>query len=409
MKFIKSVLPGISRVLSSTSPVIILFVLSKFARTDEIGLLNYFIALITIVGVLTDFGLPEAAQKFVAQNTDRVERISFSVYAEIVLVLIGGVLFLLLDWATGYRISFGYGWQMALILIFSASNVFILIFNGLRDDFRTSLYFTISSLIFIGLTFVLYFLKITDVINAFLLSRAFAWLLFSIIPLQKLFKDKLIDFSKAKYDKRFVIFAANVLISIMAYVIMGQWDSILVTNYAGNYENGIYKSVSTLATVPIVLSVILQTKLLPEFSHLVAQGKMKELVESMFRYIKILSAFCVAIFLLSIPLAGLALRIVYNQEIADNGLQYFYPILGGVLIYIVTSPILSALMALGFENRYRNAALIQSISFLVLSVLLINIFGISLLPILLLLANILFLFLNILNLRFSLRDLELRR
>lgn len=390
--------------LSSTSPVIILFILSKFAKVEDIGLLNYFIALITIVGVLTDFGLPEAVQRFVIQGKDKIEKISFSILAEIVLVLVGGIIFLVLDYLTGYRISFGYSWQFFLILIFSASNVFILIFNGLRDNLRTSLYYTLSSLLFIFLTFFLYFTHITGVINAFLIGRIISWAIFSIIPLITLISRNLVDFSKAKFDRRFAIFSVNVLISTMAYVIMGQWDSILVTNYAGNYENGIYKSVSTLATVPIVISVILQTKLLPEFSSLVHEGKMIELKKALYKYIKLLSLFCFSVFVLSIPLADLALRIVYTPEIASNGLKYFFPILAGVLIYIISVPIISALMALGHERLYRNAAVIQSGSFFILSIVLIGVMGVEILPFLLLGANILFFFLNVWNLRFTLRE-----
>lgn len=406
MNLIKSLLPGISRVLSSTSPVIILFVLSKFVAVDDIGLLNYFIALITIVGILTDFGLPEAVQKFVVQGKDKIERISFTVFAEIGLVLVGGVIFLLLDWISGYRISFGYSFQIFLLLIFSASNVFILIFNGLKDKFRTGLYYTLSSLIFIGLTFALYFFHITDVINAFLIGRIVGWAVFSIIPVVVLMKEKLIDFSKAKTDSRFLKFAANVLVSTMAYVIMGQWDSILVTNYAGAYENGIYKSVSTIATMPVVLTVILQTKLLPEFSELVHHNKIKELKAELFKYLKLLGGFCIVAFLISIPLAHFGLSLIYNSEIADNGLQYFFPILASVLIYIFTFPVFTVLLSLGYEHLYRNASLIQSVLFLILSTGLIATFGISLLPTLLLLANILFLLINVLSLRFSLKDIE---
>src|SRR6185369_1913562 len=198
MNLIKSLLPGISRVLSSTSPLIILFVLSKFVPVSDIGLLNYCIALITIVGVLTDFGLPEAVQKFVVQGKDKLERISFTVMAEVALVFFGGIIFLILDWLSGYRISFGYSFQIFLLLIFSSSNVFILIFNGLKDKFRTGLYYTLSSLVFLGLTFGLYFFHVTDVINAFLIGRIVGWTIFSIVPLIELSRLKLINFAKAK-------------------------------------------------------------------------------------------------------------------------------------------------------------------------------------------------------------------
>jgi O-antigen/teichoic acid export membrane protein len=59
---------GVSRLISNITPLFLLFVFTKTSSLSDIGLINYFIALITIIGVLTDFGLPEVVQSFLPKN-----------------------------------------------------------------------------------------------------------------------------------------------------------------------------------------------------------------------------------------------------------------------------------------------------------------------------------------------------
>ena len=63
----KDFLPGIVRVFSNITPILIFFAFAQILGVEELGLINYFISLIAIIGVFTDFGLPEAIQRFLPQ------------------------------------------------------------------------------------------------------------------------------------------------------------------------------------------------------------------------------------------------------------------------------------------------------------------------------------------------------
>ena len=49
------VIPGLARVISSATPLLALLIFSKLLSTEEIGLVSYFIAIITLLGILTEF------------------------------------------------------------------------------------------------------------------------------------------------------------------------------------------------------------------------------------------------------------------------------------------------------------------------------------------------------------------
>ena len=385
MNKIKAFIPGLSRVISNATPVIIIFVLSKFVNPGELGVINYFISLITLVGVLTDFGLPETVQRFIPQ--DKSGKIIFPTLAlELILVLAGANAFAIADLIAGGRFSYGNTLLMFFILIFSSSNVIALVFNALGYKIRTSAYFLGSSLTFMFITFALYFLKITNLTEAFLWGRLISWIIFTFIPLFYLYKNGFLKVA-FKLPKRMITFAFNSFIFVFSYSTFNQWDSILITKTLGEYSNGIYKSVSFIASLPYVLSVMLDTKQLPEYSKLYAEKKYKELLENCAKVTKILIGITVGLTLLSIPLSRFGLSIIFNNEIADNGYFYLPLILLAVMTYVASIPSVNILQASGNEVKVRNVALVQSVGFVVLSSLLLPRFGLMILPLILIGLN----------------------
>lgn len=389
MNKIKAFIPGLSRVISNATPVIIIFVLSKFVDPSELGVVNYFISLITLVGVLTDFGLPETVQRFIPQ--DKSGKLIFpSILFEFVLVLVGANAFAIADMLTGGKFSYGNTLLMFFILIFSSSNIVTLVFNSLGYYYKASVYFLGSSLSFILITFGLYFGGITDLTQSFLIGRLISWIIFTILPLWSLYKG---GFLKVAYKlpKRMITFAFNSFVFVFSYSTFNQWDSILITNTMGEYSNGIYKSVSFIASLPYVLSVVLDTKQLPEYSKMFAEKKYKELMDNCNKYTKGLLALAVVLTILSIPLSRFGLSIIFNSEIADNGYFYLPLILLAVMTYVASIPSVNVLQASGNEAKVRNVALVQSVGFVILSTLLLPSFGLIILPLILIGLNATFL------------------
>lgn len=390
MKKLYSFIPGISRLVSNVSPLIILFIFTKFVPTEEIGLINYFISLITLIGIFTDIGLPEAMQRFLPQSKNPKELIFTGFIMELGIVLVGSAIIILIDTLAGGTLSKGYGLILILCVIFSSSDVIALTFNGLFQGFRLSVYFLLTSILFLVSTFIFFFVFKINPVESFLYGRLLSWIIFTIAPIIDLFRQNLIEF-KFVYNPRFITFALNTFVVAFSYSLFTQWDSILVTNVLGEFENGIYKSAIFVASVPLAFRVILETKLLPEYSKLHAENKITELKESVKKYTLIFLAASIVLTICAVIFDELVLTIIFNSTIATQS-NLIFPIAAlGTFIYITAVPAVAYLQAIGKENIVRNGALFQSVAFVLLSTLAIyNGMGLVVLPILLLAVNVIF-------------------
>jgi len=342
--------------------------------------------LITLVGIFTDFGLPEALQKFLPQPNHK-QLLFPTISLEFLLVVIGATSIFIIDLALGGQISQGYSLLLFFCIIFSASNTIILSFNGLRQNLKTSIYFLGAAVSFLIITFVCYFYFQLNIVESFLTGRLTSWLLFTIIPLIDLYLQKLLPVN-FKLTKRYLSFAANNFVIISAFAFINNWDSIIITNVLGTYINGVYKSVATLGLLPNILAVVLNTKLLPEYSYLHSKKLNTELRNSN-KKITLLIIFITVIFTLSsIPLSKWALTIIFSPEIATQGYSLLPFFITAGFAYVCSIPAVSVLQALGQESFVRNIAIIQSIIYFLGSILVLTLGNLFLLPLLLLSINV---------------------
>jgi stage V sporulation protein B len=391
MHIILPFLPGISRLLSNVTPVIILFVFSKLISTSELGLISYFISLITILGVMTDFGLPEALQRFIPQyqaNSDfPPQRFILSTIAlEFLIVSIIAIIVLILDLSTANQFSKGNTALLIFCLFTSAANTVILSFNGLRQNKVTSNLFLGTALVFLVLTFALYFAGLSP-ITAFLAARGISWLVFMIIALLLLNKQGLLA-KPLQFPEHYLKFAGNNFLIMFATALFTQWDSVLVTTFKGSYLNGIYKSTIFLASLPQVLNTVLSTKLLPEFSAAAAQNDYGLIKKEINKLIQLILPATIIATLISVFIAEPLLTFVYNSEIALSGRAYFSVAIMSSFTLLLSSPFMAALQATNHESIVRNASILQSITFVMGATLLLPRTSISILPPLLLVINL---------------------
>lgn len=381
-------LTGISRVFSNAAPIIILFVFSKVASISDLGLINYFISLITIIGIFTDFGLPEAVQKFLPQVKDS-KLVYSTVVVELVLVVVAAIIFSFADIFAGGSISYGYLRLVSFCIIFSASNTIILVFNGLRLVQRSALYFIGSASSLLIVSFGLYFIGHVDPIASFLWGRLISWVIFTIIPLLDLYHSKLLEF-KLFLPRRFIGFAFNNVIIIIAQTLFAQWDSILVTNLSGTAANGVYKSIAFIATLPTVLSVVISTKFLPEFSELLHLGEFSKVRKQLILIWKLMGIGLPVILVVGVLLSNLGLTIVLNADIASQGTGIFSFILLSTLLFVSASPAIAFIQALGQEGVVRTIGILQAVSFIALSWILYPAGGYVMLPYLMVAINLVY-------------------
>lgn len=369
MNILYSILPGISRVVSNATPLLIIILFSKIVSTEELGVLNYFLALITLIGILTDFGLSEGVQRYL--STKKSPQLLFSVISlEFFLCFIGGLLLVALDILSNGLVTRGNTFIVFLIVIFSSSNIIALIFNSISRFNRSSFYYLLSSLLFIGISYALYsYFNFTST-DAFLWGRLISWFAVTIIPLLDLFALKLLEF-RISFPKGFIKYISNNMIVDISYSIFNQWDSILIINVLGAFQNGVYKSVAFLASIPYILSVVINTKLLPEYSRGLEIGNYSQVRASYLKITKGLIVFCVFLVIASIFVSKFAISLLYSEEIAELGSQYFLPLLIAVSLYVIASPSIALLLASGREVFVRNLSIIQTVLFVLISLVVV--------------------------------------
>jgi O-antigen/teichoic acid export membrane protein len=367
---------GVSRLISNITPLFLLFVFTKTSSLSDIGLINYFIALITIIGVLTDFGLPEVVQSFLPKNlTESKEKnkqtiISKTFFYEILIVAISALGIFILDIISGYDLSKGFPYLLFAIILFSSSNVFIIIFNGLKKDKFVSAFYLGSSILFILISLILNLGFKASATESFLYGRLVSWIVFTIIPVFYLFKGKLVDVttldSSSNRDK-IIPFAFNAFLASIAYVIAGQLDSILVTQSYGLETNGIFKSAVFAGTIPIALATILQTKLIPEFSENISDAW--NLLKKNVKMILMLSG---GLLVAGLIFGNLGLTILYNQEIANGGYWFFVAALVSTLINIINAVVFAYYYGVDKSDLVRNITIFETIVYCIVALLTIH-------------------------------------
>jgi O-antigen/teichoic acid export membrane protein len=381
--------PGASRLLANITPILLLFLYTKTDSIEDVGIVNYLISLITILGVVTDFGIPEAAQRFLPQTKDHKQLVGPIILLEFSVILVGIICFLVIDLVLLGELSKGYTGILALILLFSASNVLIIIFNGLGSYKRVTSYYLGTAVLFIFISTTLTLLTDMDAMHSFLIGRLVSWIVFTIIPLLDMYKMGLLQF-RFPISRRFITFSINSFFAAFVFILFTQWDSILVTQLGGAEENGIYKSIVFLASVPIGLRVILETKLLPEYSKLFSQGKIEELLGTLQNLTIKLVVLTVLCTLIAIPLSEPVISIIYNDLIGSESGIIFPLCVFGSFIFVATMPSITVLQAIGKEATIRNGSILASVTFFITSFLFYEIFGINGLALLMFLSNILF-------------------
>jgi O-antigen/teichoic acid export membrane protein len=386
---IKDYLPGTARVFSNVTPILIFFLFAQLINIEELGLLNYIISLLTIVGIFTDFGLPEAIQRFLPQTKEKAKLITYVVKLEFFIVFIGALIFLLIDILNQNDLSKGYLLILIFTIIFSASNTIILIFNGLEKKFEVSKYFAISGLLFLILTIFFYFVLNFRPVTAFLLARLISWLLFTILPTYDLFKKGFLKkeaFDLKKHVK-FNSFATNTFIYLGSLAVITQWDSILITNVDGAYTNGMYKSVVFIATIPIILVTVLHTKLLPFFSKLTSEKKYSEISLELWKNVRGLLLLLFTGYIFSLYIYEFVLNVFLSQEIILQTGFLFPMILLSICIQILITPFIAVIQAMGSEGIITKTYILATIAFVTISLIFYTQYGYIIFPYLLLTLN----------------------
>ncbi len=382
-------LSSISRVIANIAPILVVVIFSKLTSVEQLGELNYFIALITLLGVFSDFGIPEAIQTFLPKQKKDDRLIMPYLVMEFGLVAVTALVIYLLDTTTNGQISHGQLTMLIILTLASAANTVIIVFNGLLKRVRLGAYYLGMAVLLMAATFGLYFFGGLQPVDAFLWGRLISWIVFLIVPLVDLYVT---GHLKWKWTLPFeqLRFTFNNFLVRAFYTLTFQWDSLLVSFVSGAYVTGYFRTVAVVANAPLMLVTFISTKWLPEYSALVHAKRFREVSRSYRRTTSTIFVIGLILSALSIPLANLGLRILFTQEIADAGSGYFILLFVACMMYVLAIPALTVMQAMTRAFALAVVSAIQAGLFVVLSTLLYPIYGLVIVPTLLIGVNLLF-------------------
>jgi O-antigen/teichoic acid export membrane protein len=360
---------GFGKILSQAAPIALLMVLSRYISIEELGFLSFIIAIFSIFSSLTELGLSNCQNKFLA---DDISYLSPILNWEIILALFFGSSLLLIDKSTGY--FSGYGIYLFWVIVASSFSVIVSAFSGLLRLVESGIYQAIASCLFFAGSLLLFFYGHLKAVDSVLLARAGSWFLVNGWMVARLYLSGLYHWAWA-LPKAVWLFAFHTFWFSSVELLISQVDVILVKAILGDRLAGIFKPVSLLGVAPMVLGTLIAAPLLSILSRqtkvapLQAWSLTRNLAAGIF---VILAGAFIFIAAFSAPI----LAFVFTPAIAQEGNIVFLLMFASTCLYVAGMPLQEYFLAKGNSAFIGRVATVRLILFSVLVFPSLNFLGI---------------------------------
>jgi O-antigen/teichoic acid export membrane protein len=355
---------GLSRVLANSVTVIYSVIFLRFGgvSVQTFGEAIFVMYVLGIISTLATLGMTEGIQKYV-NKVDPRKVIGPAVIIEIAVMTVVSILILILDKDTNF--TKGHTLLYILALFASIFNLLVLVFNGLHQQWRSSLYQILFVILLLSIASVTFFKFHQSLLVSLLLGVIGSWGSLSLFILFDLYKQDLLDF-RSRVDKRFLQFSLNTFIYILCFQIITQTDVVFINFFLGDQQTGIYKSVTQSALLSRILGLTISTPLLPIFSKLIHQEKIDVAFAILRRGLITLWIFIIGLFLGSLVLGKWFLDLLFAQpEITSQGIRFMPLLIFSFGIQTLNTPTIMYFQALGREKLVRNLSLLQAVLYVI--------------------------------------------
>lgn len=364
---------GFGKILSQAAPIGLLMVLSRYITTEELGFLSFIIALISIFSSLSELGLSNCQNKFLAEDTSFLSPI---LNWEIILALLFGSFLLLIDTLTDC--FSGYGIYLFWVTVASSFSVIVSVFSGLLRLVESGIYQTIASCLFFAGSLSLFFYWHFSAVESVLLARAGSWFLVNSWMLSRIYLSGLYQWAW-KLPKVVWLFAFHTFWFSSVELLIAQVDVLLVKAMLGDRLAGIFKPASLLGVAPMVLGTLIAAPLLSILSRQIKVAPFQAwlLTRSLAAGIFLLMA---GIFVFIAAFSETILALVYTPAIAQEGSIVFLLMFASTCLFVTGMPLQEFFLAKGISAFVGRVATVRLILFSVLafpSIYFLGILGIS--------------------------------
>ncbi len=348
---------GVGKILSQAAPILLLTIFSQRISVEELGLLSFVVSLVSIFGLLSDLGLSDSQNKFLAESEKFLSPI---LNWEFVLAFAFGGLLYLLDLAT--HCFMGYGFYLFLTTIASTFYVVLASFSGLLKLVESGIYQTLATTLFFGGTLGLYHVT-GKVIESFFLARMGSWALLNLWMLLKLTLTQHYTWDWF-LPKKVWQFSLNTFWFSSVELLISQVDVLLVKYLLGDRMAGIFKPAALLGMAPMALGTLLSAPLLSLLSRQVTTHPEKawKFVRNLFMVMGVVLGFG---FLVAWFLARPLLSFLFTPEIATEGHFVFLLTLLSTCFYVLGMPLQEYFLAKDDAPFVRRLATLRLLLFFI--------------------------------------------
>ena len=331
--------------------------------TVEIGQVLYVLSIVTVLSLLTDFGMTEGLQKFVNQVSPK-KIILPAICLEFVIVTLTALTALILDfngWITkGEQLLF------FVAVVMSSYNIIVLIFNGLHQQLRSSIYQVCYVTLLVSSLSVYYFFFNLPPLTSALLAFSVSWLMINGVMLLDLGYQGLLSIKDFEFNKDFIFFCLNNFIYVCGFMVLTQTDTLFINNILGDSATGIYKSSAQIALFSRVIGLSVATPLLPIFAKKVKQKDIQGINRILRMVLVFMAAIIGSLISVSFFLGSEILFLIYNNsQIASQGGFILFLLLIAFGIQNFNLPIIMLLQAVGLVSVPRNTVLVQAFLYII--------------------------------------------
>lgn len=334
--------------LSSFLSFLTLSLTARFFGAQILGDVNYFLAILGILLIFSDFGFSRAHVKFIADKKKIREKMAvfLSIKLTLLFIFLIGALFYLFFFlrhtSADYKI-FAFIILMLYEFFNRIGSSILLIFEGLQIIAVQNFIMLITKLIKLG-TIILAFLCLKNLLGLSLsyLTEGFSFLILAIFYAKKYF---VFSFKKDIFYQYFYYSLPFFIIYPLTYI-QGNIDVVILKNFWNSSTVGYYSAAISLTAFLKTLYGVLITLFFPKISQLYAKNDLNKIQEYTNLTVKYLLVIFTPLFLGFYFFKNEFIFLTLGKEFSPS-VTIFSLSLVGIIILMISSPYDHILYATG--------------------------------------------------------------
>jgi O-antigen/teichoic acid export membrane protein len=346
---------GASKILAQAAPILLLAWFSKSITPEELGVLSFIVATLSVLALLSDLGLSDAQNRYLHDSPGLLAPL---VNRELALAAGAGVIVYVSDLITGWAAH--HGLLLGLAVFASSFYVIVAGFSGLYRLKTAGFLHGVSAIAFIGGAILLGWMGV-GVVNAVLGARLLSWALLDL-PLLAVFRREGRWRAAWKIPREVWVFAMSAFWFSAVELAINQVDVVLVRAMLGDRQAGIFKTAALLGVAPMAMGTLVAAALLPMLVRLHARSpqEARKLVRSLSLA---LGAGLLALFIGGVFSGRFLLELFFTDLVAREGFPVFLFSLGATACYVVAMPVQEWLLATDQAGFVRKVATLRAAVF----------------------------------------------